>query len=306
MISVIVPIHNVDKYLNQCIDSIIGQTYHDLEIILIDDGSTDKSKDICDSYSDNRIRVYHTENRGLSAARNLGIDESHGELLYFLDGDDWIEEDFLEKAAIEIENANILCFSKYEGKYSGIGALNELINGKIGSAAWSKLFRRECFNSIRFPEGRIMEDIATTYKLLLHSKHVIFADIKGHHYRQRAGSITHTINTKNIIDYWIANKERFIYCESLLDDKTRINLLKACACAICRAWGRRNDAPRNDDPVWDEMACFAKTMFPYEIIKNFPMRLRLGLCLAKHNNNFSFWVANKASLLTRKKFDMQA
>lgn len=98
LVSIIVPVYNTETYLNQCIDSILAQTYHNLEIIIIDDGATDNSADICESYSDSRIIVYHTENRGLSAARNYGIDKSHGEYIYFVDSDDWIDADLIEKA----------------------------------------------------------------------------------------------------------------------------------------------------------------------------------------------------------------
>ena len=93
LISVIVPVYNVEPYLRQCIDSILGQTYKDLQVLLIDDGSPDGSGDICDEYAqkDHRIEVFHTENRGLSAARNLGISEAKGDMISFIDPDDWIE-----------------------------------------------------------------------------------------------------------------------------------------------------------------------------------------------------------------------
>lgn len=301
MVSVVVPVYNVEPYLNQCIDSILSQTYRDLEVILIDDGSTDRCGEICDSYGDPRIAVFHTDNHGLSAARNLGIEKSHGEYLYFLDSDDWIDPDLMESALERIEDADILCFSKYEGKYTGLEALTALINEKIGSAAWSKLFKRTCFSTIRFPEGRIMEDIATAYKLLFLSENVIFADLRGHHYRQREGSITHTITTKNLLDYWLANKERFDYCKGLLSNEMQAILLKYCACAICRAWARRIENPISDSAEWNEMSVFARTMFPYDVKKYFPLRLRLGIIVAKHNNIVAFWLANKASLLIRNK-----
>ncbi len=94
MISVIVPVYKVEPYLTRCLDSIVSQTYKDLEILLIDDGSPDRCGEICDAYAekDPRIKVFHTENRGLAAARNLGIDNSHGEYLIFIDSDDWTEE----------------------------------------------------------------------------------------------------------------------------------------------------------------------------------------------------------------------
>ena len=93
MISIIIPVYNVEKYLRQCLDSIIEQTYRDLEILLIDDGSTDASGKICDEYArDQRVRLFHTENRGLSAARNRGLEEAHGDYIAFLDSDDWLDD----------------------------------------------------------------------------------------------------------------------------------------------------------------------------------------------------------------------
>jgi len=166
MISVIVPVYNVEPYINQCIDSFLAQTNKDIEIIIIDDGSTDQSGIICDSYSNSRITVIHTKNHGLSAARNVGIDNAHGEFLYFIDSDDWIEPYMLEQAVSAIGSADILCLTNYSNTYTAYEALIALINGKFGYAIWSKLFRKSCFSSIRFPEGRIHEDLAITCKLI--------------------------------------------------------------------------------------------------------------------------------------------
>ena len=98
MISIIVPVYRVEPYLRQCIESILGQTYRDIEVLLIDDGSPDHSREICDEYAekDGRVRVFHTENRGLSAARNLGLQEAKGEYIGFVDSDDWIEPEMYE------------------------------------------------------------------------------------------------------------------------------------------------------------------------------------------------------------------
>jgi glycosyltransferase involved in cell wall biosynthesis len=119
MISVIVPVYNVKPYLRKCLDSIINQTYRDLEILIIDDGSTDGSGDICDEYrKDDRIKVFHTENRGLSAARNLGLDNTTGNWIGFIDSDDWIEPDMYEVLLRKAEEtrADIIecgCYADY-------------------------------------------------------------------------------------------------------------------------------------------------------------------------------------------------
>ena len=117
LVSIVIPIYNVEKYLNECVDSVIVQTYHDLEIILVDDGSTDNSGKLCDEYKkiDDRIKVIHQKNGGLSAARNTGMDSAIGEYLYFLDSDDYIEPQTVERLVdtIEQEKADIVLFDGY-------------------------------------------------------------------------------------------------------------------------------------------------------------------------------------------------
>ena len=120
LISVIIPVYNVEPYFRQCLNSVVGQTYEKLEILIIDDGSTDECGKICDEYAerDGRIKVFHTENRGLSAARNLGIDEAGGEYINFIDSDDWFELNAIEtavNAAID-SKADIVCF-RYVKEY---------------------------------------------------------------------------------------------------------------------------------------------------------------------------------------------
>jgi glycosyltransferase involved in cell wall biosynthesis len=124
MISVIVPVYNVEPYLRKCLDSIVSQTYQDLEILVIDDGSTDGSGKICDEYKrDQRVRVFHTENAGLSAARNLGLDKAHGEWIEFIDSDDWVEPDYCRiplelaeshKAYLAVSTNNTSAIRAYE------------------------------------------------------------------------------------------------------------------------------------------------------------------------------------------------
>lgn len=305
MISVIIPVYNVEVYLEECINSVFAQTYTDLEIILVDDGSNDRSGEICDFYRniDPRIRVFHTDNHGLSEARNYGIDHLCGDYIYFIDSDDWINPDVLEKGLDRIGSADVLCFGCPSAYYSGHEALVAHINGKIGPAAWNKLYKRECFSSIRFPKDRKYEDMATTYKILYKANKVVCIDYSGYHYRSREGSICHTIDLKNIIDYWKSCKERYDYCIKIIGEdalETRINLLKSCGEAISRAWAWRSSVNPSDSPVWNEMAVFARTMFPLNIKSRFPLRIRGGLFLAQYNRPWAFWCAHTAHVLTRE------
>jgi len=203
MISVIVPVYNVEPYLRECLDSILAQTFRDLEVILVDDGSTDGSGRICDEYQrkDNRIVVFHAENHGLSAARNLGIDNAHGEWLMFVDSDDWVKPEFCMlpyQTAIE-HKADMVIFGIMRVHRDLTESLIDLeLNGEVTqeqavsygrNAAWNKLYRRELFDGIRYPARRLYEDALTTYKTIYQAKKIIFLNIPLYYYRSRDGSI---------------------------------------------------------------------------------------------------------------------
>lgn len=311
MVSVIVPVYNVEPYLNQCIDSILSQTYKDLEILLIDDGSTDRSGEICDSYTDPRITVFHTENRGLSAARNLGIDKAKGEYIYFIDSDDWIDSELIEKMVSSIASADILCLCHFDSTYTGGEALVALLEERISTFAWDKLYQKNSFSTIRFPEGRIIEDIATTYKILGQCETVKCADIHGYHHIFRSGSLCQKHDMKNLLDYYLAVTEQYDYCmdyfaghkEVLKNhsmDELRIYLLRFRAYAISRAWAWRYVNPMSDPKVWEKMSYEARTLYPYNVRKNYSLRIRAGLFLARFNYFISYWIAYKLHVCTRK------
>lgn len=215
MISVIIPIYNVENYLERCIESIKRQTYQNLEIILVDDGSTDKSSEICEIQSslDKRIKVIHQKNSGVSAARNRGIDIAMGDYLCFVDSDDFIHSELLETLykISQREDADIVTceyqpFSQYEEieeiqimefpktkNASGREALNWLFDDKrLGvTVVWNKLYKRKIFSDIRFPEGKIHEDQFTTYQLLYKAEKVSYVNLKLYYYLQRENSIMH-------------------------------------------------------------------------------------------------------------------
>lgn len=308
MISIIIPVYNVEQYLRKCLDSIVNQTYRDLEILIIDDGSTDGSGAICDEYKkDKRVKVCHTKNRGLSCARNLGLEEAKGEWISFVDSDDWIEPDMYEIAMSYIGSSEILCFSSYiEGLYNGLDALLALLNKKIATAVWGKLYKKECFSYIRFPEGRVYEDMTTTCRLLYSARSVMCVNAKLYHYCKRLESITRNHDMNNLIDFWIANKERYDYCMPLLqvlpsDQRNTIqdDLLESVALAISRAWGWNKANRPLDSPEWEKMSLFVRKMFPFHVKKHYSLRIRVGLFLARYNNTISFWLAYGINKMTR-------
>lgn len=179
VVSIIVPIYNIEAYLPQCLESIINQTYKNLDIILINDGSTDKSKVICVQYAsdDDRIRVIHKDNGGLSTARNAGLDIAHGEWVSFIDGDDWMEPDMIEvlleaayktnseisccnikliqdnKFSIEVNNTNQLKI------YDKISAFRQILKGELRFEVWNKLFKKDIIANTRFIVGQTYEDV---------------------------------------------------------------------------------------------------------------------------------------------------
>ncbi len=257
MISVIVPVFQVEPYLEQSINSIIGQTYPDLEILLIDDGSPDKCGEICDKYEaiDSRVRVIHTENRGLSAARNLGIEHAHGEYLSFVDSDDWIEPNMLERLMKVSEESGadiVVCgrVMEYPNKREiispppGILKRDEAVKAlallEIRNPAWDKLWKKKCFESIRFPVGRVYEDIATTYRVFLHVEKVACIQEALYHYRIRGDSISHDGRLDHLVDYFKASREEYesITCTMGYseDSNIRKTLLTRCARVAFRIW----------------------------------------------------------------------
>lgn len=224
-ISIIIPVYNVEKYLDRCIKSVINQTYKNLEIILIDDGSSDKSGDICDKYSkiDSRIISIHQENMGLSGARNTGLDVATGAFVGFVDSDDWIAPNMYELLINTAEQYNTDIVSS---KYVLVTNENEYINNKnslsievyndddklkyylrnslsatsLEIPVCTKLYNRNLFKEIRFPIGKIYEDIYTNYLLFSKAKQIAVINEVCYFYFQNKNSITKSQFQKKNLD----------------------------------------------------------------------------------------------------------
>lgn len=248
MISVVIPIYNVEKYLKKCIESVINQTYKNLEIILVNDGSTDNSKNIIDEYSliDNRIKVINKKNGGLSDARNVGIEIAKGDYITFLDSDDWIELNMYEKLHeyIKQENADIVQCSYQEVYNEEVDNQNikeeiKIILGKESLynlygenhvktvVVWNKLYKIQLFDNIRFPKGKIHEDESTTYKLLYQANKIVDCNLPLVYYRQRQGSIINSKFNIKKLDKLEAFHERLeFYRKKNLKELEQITLLQ--------------------------------------------------------------------------------
>ena len=233
LVSIIVPIYNVEPYLRRCLDSIINQTYTNLEIILVDDGSPDKCPQICDEYAakDKRIIVLHKENGGLSDARNAGLNACKGDFISFVDSDDWIADiytEFLLKAITqnnaEIATANLLRTTQ-QIKIN-ISAYNEVCSEILQPVQavkklWSEdvlsfitvcgtLYKQNLFTDLKFPQNRINEDIYISYKLLYASKKTVFLHLPIYCYFQRPDSIS-SIYPDNPIRTLCPRYERYLF-----------------------------------------------------------------------------------------------
>ena len=213
IVSVIVPVYNVENYLIDCLDSLIAQSMDNIEIILVDDGSTDDCPSICDAYaqSDKRIKVIHQENKGLSDARNAGIGIASAGYIMFVDSDDYVDRDFclLAYKTITETNSDMVVFGYDKINVTGtpIGdscihknicgpatteeALCYISSEQIQEYAWNKIYRKELFAEIRYPSGELWEDMATTYLLINKCRTVFIIPDILYHYRIRPYSLSY-------------------------------------------------------------------------------------------------------------------
>lgn len=252
LISVIVPVYKVEQYLDRCVSSVLAQTYQNTEIILVDDGSPDGCPAMCDAYAEKyaKIQVIHQENKGLSGARNKGIDAAKGEYLAFVDSDDVWSPYFLESlyGAMKEHDADISqCRWEYmhgeelkeayepQAKCECFTNREMLANlyiqtGAYYVVAWNKLYKKELFANIRYPEGRIHEDEATTYKLFDLAKKCVFVDNALYGYFVGMGGTSITRNGFNLkkLDWRMANKERVNYFIEKDYKELVVPAVKAC------------------------------------------------------------------------------
>lgn len=223
LITIIVPIYNVKPYLSRCIESIINQDYKKLEIILVDDGSTDKSGNICDEYAkkDKRIIVIHQENQGLSCARNNGTRISKGKYIAYIDSDDYIELDYISYLYKLIKDNKADISACAHNKHRYIETVYEkdelypaLLTSKIAFSAWSKLIKASIMkdNNIYFPVNEIYEDQKWIYYLLEHTNRVVIGSESKYHYTYRQNSIfnTKSLQNKKILINRVCEMHNFI------------------------------------------------------------------------------------------------
>lgn len=237
-ISVIVPVYNVEEYMIKCLQSITRQTYRNMEIIVINDGSTDSSLKICEQFArnDSRVVLVSQENLGLSEARNTGLRIASGEYVTFVDSDDWLEPDAVEvmlsgcgedtdlvitnffRNYLNSEKLNVCSISGYTKKE--IVIRNMLCNNGIQHSAWGKLYKRKLFSSIKYPKGKYFEDFFTTYHLADKAHRINILPAATYHYRYQQKSITASKNNiyKKYCDMYLASKYVFEFISQKYPD----------------------------------------------------------------------------------------
>lgn len=223
MISIIIPVYNIEKYIEKAIVSVLNQTCRDFELLLINDGSTDSSYEICKKWEekDNRIKVISKENGGVSSARNLGMELAKGEYLFFLDGDDWIREDCLEKLLSHMTPDVDLVISDYqevddegyrstlnlqhkhfEGMLTKLDAIQDVYESQIyPKVIWGKLYRKELWKNIRFNHMAYSEDTYAMFQVLELTEKIYSVDEPLYFYLQRGGSASHQLKLREYENY---------------------------------------------------------------------------------------------------------
>ncbi len=228
-ISIVIPVYNTAQYLPKCIESVLNQTYQNLEIIIVDDGSTDRSGEICDAYSkkDNRIKIIHKKNGGCADALNTGVRATTGKYLGFVDSDDYVENDMYEilLKAIYEHNADIAECGNfyYESKekiiirrlntstasqFDSYTALKKLIEGFLSNVYWNKLYKKDLVKDVEFPVGNIQEDVAWTYKIYASSNKIVYLDIIKYNYLVREESVMQSLAWLKKLDWFYNLNER--------------------------------------------------------------------------------------------------
>ena len=335
LISIIIPVYNIERYLKECIESVLRQTLKELDIILMDDGSTDQSGAICDCYAeqDPRIRVFHTENLGQYTARNTAIEEARkigSSYIGFVDSDDWIETDMfsrlLEKA--EETGADVVeCgfqkeyphgFERWlpqEGTFNATEALCGLFSGNAHDYLWNKLWKIACFDGFEFPPVKGYADAVATYRIYAVVHRVACVDSVLYHYRQRSGSIIYQHDMR-LLRLWLCNHEKYEYIHNVLRTKIPEGIyrkieddqLQKCVYAAGKNWAWWNGNPvderREHRDELKAISAFVWKVVPPFGRKNWNLYNRVSAWITRYPNRTSLgmaWCLNQISRTTRKR-----
>ncbi len=238
LISIIIPVYKVERYLDRCVKSVLAQDFPDFELLLIDDGSPDRCGKMCDNWAgqDERIRVYHQTNRGISGARNCGLDHVRGRYISFIDADDWVTKDYLsylmslfvEQCAVTACNHTVVRNGKKKnnvkaGRERRILTRKEayeevLFHGCVDVSGWGKLYKREVFDGFRFPEGKLFEDTYLFGDILNKTSLLVFGNKPCYFYEMHEESLVNRSFTEMNLDYIEASKKLAQYAVEAYPD----------------------------------------------------------------------------------------
>lgn len=273
-ISIIVPVYNVEKYLPTCLDSLVEQTYRNLEIILVDDGSPDGCGKICDEYAekDSRIKVIHKSNAGVAMARNSGLEHATGAYISFVDSDDWLDKNAYQilyqglkqyrtqcsvgRCVHVVDNGNTLKYRKRKACSvwccDSREAIKHVLNGS--SAIWNRLFQREIFDTVRFPKGRVNDDEVVALHAYERCSRVVFLDSYTYFYRLRKNSITTSAFSLRNLDTYYNAQDNLAFIEEkapeLIPFAQRKCIRMLLYCYIKMRLKRRKSPEEKQKAVW--------------------------------------------------------
>lgn len=318
LISVIVPIYKVEEYLPKCLDSIINQTYRNLEIILVDDGSPDKCPNICDKYAegDSRIRVIHQKNGGLSNARNTGLNLAQGKYIAFVDSDDYIHKEMysillnaMKETGADIAEAGVQkVFHKDSIQNWNRGdkktvfcrkaaVVSTIIDHSCRNVVWNKLYKKELWEKYRFPEGKIYEDVFTTYKVVNEASKLVKLERDLYYYYQRKESIVNQEFSVKRLDHFEAQEEMMEFIVEKYPDIAPITCIRyylVCLYCLQMLIINRGAIEDGDNLITD---LYGK-LVDEKYIKYLEMKITPA-CRQLLKNKFSFLYREKISIKIR-------
>ena len=301
LVTIIVPVYNVESYLDNCLNSLTGQTYANLEIILIDDGSSDKSPTICDkwAHSDNRIIVLHQYNQGVSAARNTGLDYAHGVYYAFVDGDDYVEPDYIQKMLDRIVSDGtdmVICsfVREDQGKkplqtqdktsvdrptvLSQQECLNRFSMGYEYILVWNKLYRATIWDAYRYPLGKIHEDEFAFHHVVSQCATISVIPDRLYHYVLHNGSITHSgysIRNLDIVEALTQRLKFFVECNYAEATRTTFDTLITYDARTTRRLNKTKDVRNRQSELYHDL----RTLPFGKMLRMLSPKQRIKYCL---------------------------
>lgn len=308
LVSVIVPIYNVEKYLDRCIDSIVKQSYENIEILLVDDGATDLSGKLADDWGkrDSRIRVIHQKNAGLSEARNVGIDAAKGDYIVFVDSDDWIHKRMIEALVKHLMYADIVRCGMVkvtdaeqlelpwvdEERVLSSGKATALLvdNNWFSSHVQTSIYPKYVFETIKFPKGKVYEDILTTHKLFTQVKKICVIPEHYYYYYERSESITNSVKLQNRIAWYDAlGKRKYDLGNALtLDEKQKIESQMAVVMSLAMVQYKfTNEEKKLCAEEIEKIMCFLRKKETWKSVKRYATKTQFIYYILARRFSFS-------------------